>query len=122
MQIPIYQGHQRHAQKMKTCKCETPPFYYADFHSAELGVGSHYADVTIQTCKKCGKKWLKFLIEEEHYTKSGRWWRAPVEPEKLSSITAENAKQFIESLDWCFVGGSYYDGKIQIEKRPIKIE
>ena len=63
-----------------------------------------------------------FLIEEEHYTKSGRWWRAPVEPEKLSSITADNAKQFIESLDWCFIGGSYYDGKIQIAKKPIEIE
>ena len=103
------------------CKCEEPPFFYFDYHTVDLGVGANYASVNIDTCKKCGKKWLKVLIEEEHYSRSGRWWRAPVEPERVSSITPETATQFIESLEWCFVGGSYYDGKIQKVNGPIEI-
>lgn len=103
------------------CNCNKPPFYYLDYNSIYLGTDDNYADITIDTCKNCGKKWLKYLIEEEHYTKSGRWWRAPIDSSIVNILTAENSKELIESLDWCFVGGSYYDGNIHKEERPIKV-
>jgi hypothetical protein len=110
------------SKKKAMCKCNKPPFYYFDFDIVELGISSNYEEVTIHTCKKCGQKWIKLFIEEEHYRKSGRWWRAPVNAKELKTISVESSKKFIESLDWCFVGGSYYDGKIRKEKRPIKID
>ena len=88
----------------------------------DLGVDFNYGEVSINTCKKCKTKWLKYLIEEEHYTKSGRWWRVPIDISIANSLTAENAKELLESLDWSFIGGSYYDGKIRKIEKPIKIE
>lgn len=88
-------------------KCKNPPFYFEDYEIEELGVDENfkYAEVTVDTCKKCGAKWLEYLIEEEHYTKSGRWWRTPIEGNYFNNLTALNAKEYLELSEWCFVGG-----------------
>jgi len=90
---------------MKVCHCESPPFDYRDYEIIDLGMTSDYADISIEVCKKCGVRWLKYLIEEEHISKSGRWWRARLE---LPVIDKEAAKEYIESQKSCFTGGSYF--------------
>ena len=103
------------------CKCEQPPFHYKDFETVYLGEDDNFASVTIDRCRLCGQKWLKYLVEEEYYTKSGRWWRVPVGPDKVETLTANNAKAFIASSKWCFGGGSFYDGKIHLTEAPIRV-
>ena len=100
------------------CKCQKPPFYYLDYEIVTLGENDQ-GEASVETCKSCGTVWLKFLIEEPHYSKSGRWWRAKVDPEEVSSLTIENVKFFIERQDECFAGGSYYKKGIHKKNKPI---
>ncbi|GAB1039423.1 MAG: hypothetical protein SLagBPW_21260 [Shewanella algae] len=57
---------------MFQCKCKTPPFSYLDYEIIELGKNNQ-GQARLQTCKICGSVWVYYLIEEPHYTKSGRW-------------------------------------------------
>jgi len=62
-----------------TCNCRKPPFHFPGFTVLELGEDLSGASISVATCKKCGAKWLNYLIEEPHHTGSGRWWRVPLE-------------------------------------------
>jgi hypothetical protein len=101
------------------CKCEKPPFSYLDFTTTDLGCDYNGAEVSIDQCKICGTKWLKYLIEEPHYSNSGRWWRAILNE---SSVNAEMAKDYIQSREWCFLGGSFYNTTGKKIDAPIKIK
>jgi hypothetical protein len=106
---------------MTICSCDKPPFQYLEYDTESLGYDSDFGEVSVDTCKKCNKQWLKYLIEEEHYSKSGRWWRIPIKNINNKKLTVKDAKSFIESAEWCFIGGSYYEGKISKITAPIKI-
>lgn len=100
------------------CNCEKPPFHYLDFNRSDIGEDSSGAEISVDTCKKCGAIWLVYLIEEPHYSNSGRWWRTKlITPE----ITPELSKDYIESQDWCFVGGSFHNSTGIKKNAPIKI-
>ena len=103
------------------CKCATPPFWYLDYETAELGDDEHCAEVTLDTCKHCGQVWLKYLIEEAHFSRSGRWWRIALSDEQLSQVTAGNARELIEHQAWAFVGGSYFDSPGRKVDAPIHV-
>lgn len=118
--VPLING----CEMVPDCKCNKPPFYFEDYKTKDLGEDSHFAVVTIDTCKKCGTKWVNYLIEEEFRTKAGRWWRAPLDATYMNKLKAANAKDYLESLEWCFVGGPFYNGKIyrhEEHEGPIKI-
>lgn len=100
------------------CVCLSPPFSYLNYESNELGCDSAGAEVSINICKKCSKLWLKYLIEQPHYSKSGRWWIAEL---NVNSISVESARNYIESQKWCFIGGSYFESAGIKLKAPIKI-
>ena len=96
------------ANKPSSCRCNQPPFNYADYEGIELGNDPYHAEVSMARCKYCGTFWLKYLIEEEHYASSGRWWRVVVPDAEKDSITAANARTFIERQESGFYGGSYF--------------
>lgn len=100
------------------CSCEKPPFIYSNYDSDELGCDSTGAEVSIHTCKKCSKSWLKYLIEQPHYSKSSRWWLATL---SATSISTELAKNYIESQKSCFIGGDYFESTGKKIGAPIKI-
>ena len=100
------------------CSCENPPFSYLNFDRSDLGADPSGAEVSVDTCKKCGVSWLVYLIEEPHYSNSGRWWRAKL---ATSAITLESSKGYIESQDWCFIGGSFHGSMGKKQSAPIKI-
>src|SRR3712207_7104634 len=61
--------------------CMTPPFDYRDFDTSPLGVDmtkGRNGEVTVETCKACGSVWLRYFVEWEWYSESGRWYRGPV--------------------------------------------
>lgn len=103
------------------CTCFDLPFCYLDFDTLDLAPDGSLAEAQIDTCKKCGTRWVKYMIEQPYFSKSGRWWRAPISKTDSSALTANNAKAYIEQQEWCFVGGSFYDGKIKIKTRPIVV-
>lgn len=97
---------------MTDCACMTSPFHYSGFDSREIGVDEakgRFSEVSIETCKRCGSKWLRYFVEYEVFSKSGRWYRGLVTDEAARSATPDSAVAFLESLEWYFVGGSYFE-------------
>jgi len=103
------------------CVCMTPPFSYLDFKSRDLDPDAFGAEIWLDQCKKCGSHWLVYLVEWAHYRQSGHWWRAPISAQAAAAISAEEARRFIESLEWCYVGGSYYEQDIHKVYAPITV-
>jgi hypothetical protein len=99
--------------------CEHAPFTsYLEYTTEDLGTGDKHSEVFVLTCRTCGQEWLKVLLEEEHRSRSGRWWLVPV-PAEREQLSAANAVAIVERSAWCYVGGSYYDGRIQRRAAPI---
>jgi hypothetical protein len=104
-----------------TCRCHEPPFHYLNFERSALGTDSFNADVALETCKLCGACWLVYLIEEEHRSRSGRWWRVPITREERPSVTLRTSKETVERAAWCFVGGSFHDSTGRRVNAPIAV-
>lgn len=107
------------------CRCFNPPFNHQDFDFNHIGIditNQRNGEVTVQTCKSCGKKWLNYHVEHEAFTASGRWFRGQIDNNELSRISAENALQFLEQLPWHFVGGSYYRSSGILSTRKINVD
>jgi hypothetical protein len=89
----------------------TPPFDYRDFETESLGVdmtNGRHGEVTVETCKACGSVWLRYLVEYEFFSESGRWYRGPVTWEMVESLKPEQAPELLSSMPWYFYGGSYF--------------
>jgi hypothetical protein len=94
------------------CKCCTPPFNASDFLIVELGTdvsSGKWGDVTVEQCKACYTYWIKYLYENEAFSKSGRWFRAVLADNWRYSISSESVIAYLEQLDWYYYGGSYYE-------------
>jgi hypothetical protein len=104
-----------------TCRCQQPPFHYLDFAREQIGMDAFNADVSIDTCNSCGTLWLVYLIEDEHYTKSGRWWRLPISAADRKALAPDDARAIIERSGWCFVGGSFHNSTGFRKDGPIVV-
>ncbi|TWD77222.1 hypothetical protein FB547_110184 [Variovorax beijingensis] len=96
---------------MSNCPCHSPPFHYLSFKSAPVGVDEtegRYGDVSVETCVHCGQKWLRYHVEYEAFTASGRRFRGLISDEQLVALKPEDAVPFLEKLLWYFKGGSYF--------------
>jgi hypothetical protein len=93
-----------------SCACFNVPYKNLT-NSRELGMDKSFAEVSVLACPSCGQHWLRYFYEQEAFTASGRWYLGAITPEQLSALTADNAKSFLEGLDWYYYGGSYYDGR-----------
>lgn len=94
---------------MGICACQNPPFHFERYAVDLLGEDSAGAEVSLLTCKQCGRIWLKYFIDEPHYARAGRWWHVAVTPEQRANLSADNARDFIQAQKEGFVGGSYFD-------------
>lgn len=96
---------------MPECRCIRPPFRYLDYETVSLGVdetGGRCGEVTVETCKACGSIWLRYFVEYEFFSESGRWYRGQVTREMIESLTPEQAPELLARLPWYFYGGSYF--------------
>lgn len=94
------------------CGCMTPPFNYRDFETDHLGTdhaAARCADVSIDSCRRCGQRFLHYHFEFEAFSRSGRWYRGAITPEQAERVTPATALAVLSSLSWYFYGGSYYD-------------
>jgi hypothetical protein len=89
-----------------------PPFHYLDYEKQEIGVDTttgRLGQVTIETCKYCSSRWLRYFVENEAFTTSGRWYRGWISEEMARTITPESAVEILQKLEWHFAGGSFFD-------------
>ncbi len=110
---------------MSDCRCLHPPFASRDFESLPVGVdeaGGRFAEVTIETCRSCGRRWLRYLIEYEAFPKSGRWYRGLVTVEDARTVTAGTALQTLAQLEWRFAGGSFFQSTGFRTSAPVRVD
>ena len=106
------------AMKTKECICfqstqqKEVPF-------SAVGMTDDYADITIGKCSKCGQVWLRYLYENERFTGSGRWYLGAISDLQANMIQANQAKAILEGLDWYWVGGSYFGGRVSVTSSSI---
>jgi hypothetical protein len=67
-----------------------------------------FADVTLLRCSRCRRLWLRYAVEYEAFTRSGRWVAAPIDRTAAETMTPEVAAPFLDQAELCIVGGSYY--------------
>jgi len=103
----------------------TPPFWYLDYYTVSLGVdetNGRCGEVTVETCRACGNKWLRYFVEYELYSESGRWYRGLVTAESVESLKPEQAPALLSSLPWYFYGGSYFRTLGRKGSGPIRVD
>lgn len=93
------------------CHCMTPPFHSIFFEIKSIGLditNDRYGEVSLQRCRKCKSLWLVYFVEYEAFSKSGRWFRGLISEEDAKTMESEDAANYLEKIDWCFYGGSYF--------------
>ncbi len=103
----------------------TPPFWYRDYDSRPLGVDmtkGRHGEVSVETCKACGQMWLRYFVEYEFFSESGRWYRGPVTPKMVASLRPEQAPELLASLPWHFYGGSYFRSQGRKRAGPVILD
>jgi hypothetical protein len=58
--------------------------------------------------QKCGQLWLRYQVEYEAFTESGRWAEAIISEEEAMNMTPEAAAGFLDAAEWHIFGGSYW--------------
>jgi hypothetical protein len=79
-----------------------------------LGVDStngRFGEVDLWRCKRCGRYWLRYQVEYEAFTGSGRYYMGLITPDSASTLSADEAIPYISQLEWHLYGGSYFNGK-----------
>lgn len=107
------------------CICEDLQANYENFISSWLGEDptlGRYAAVSIECCTTCQRKWLRYMVEFESFSCSGRFYRGIIDEKDLESITPENAIAYIESLDWYIYGGSYFSTRGQYGRGKAMVD
>lgn len=91
------------------CECLTPPLYIANFNEQRLTgydeTNNWFGEVSIETCNQCGTKWLRYFVEYEAFTKSGRWYKGVISDEVSNIVTPQNSVSILQDLDWWIAGG-----------------
>ncbi len=96
---------------MSDCCCSNPPFDYRDYDTSSVGVdmtNGRHGEVTLETCKHCGCKWLHYFVEYEGFDGSARWFRGAISGTDATKIASDKALAYLEQLPWYLAGGSYY--------------
>ena len=99
--------------QMTGCVCEQGGARFTEFESRDVGCDEtegRFAEVTLNRCRTCGRTWLRYLVEYEAFSRSGRWARGLINDDAAKTITPETAVAHLDGLEWYLYGGSYFDG------------
>lgn len=108
------------------CVCLDEP-QPADTYDTVHDVGvdetnGRYADVRVLRCKHCGRHWLHYQAEYEHFSNSGRYFMGLISFEKARNLLPEKAVDYLQSLEWHLYGGSYFGSKGKSTSKHIQAD
>jgi hypothetical protein len=95
------------------CVCGQPQATHDCFDNKAVGVDpteGRYAEVSLRRCRRCSRLWLRYFVEYESFSRSGRWARGLISERDAETITPEAAAPYLARLPWYLYGGSYFDG------------
>lgn len=97
------------------CSCHSADASFRQFALRRyVGVDEtdgRYADVEVHRCVGCGLLWLRYHVEYEGFSKSGRWARGQITEAEAGAMTPEAAGDAFTHMSGYLYGGSYIDGK-----------
>jgi hypothetical protein len=99
------------ARPPEDCRCLTPPIDYRDYDRTGIGIdetAGRFAEVSVERCVHCDRLWLRYFIESEGHSQTGRWYRGVVTAGQAQAVTPEAALDVLAGLPWLLYGGSYY--------------
>jgi hypothetical protein len=103
------------------CPCENPAARYTQFEERSVPgcdkTNGRFGEVTIERCRDCQRFWLKYQVEYQSFSRSGRWGRGLIDEAMIEQITPENALDYLHGLAWYILGGSYW-GKAERVSGP----
>ena len=102
------------------CACLDGEARYDVFEERSIGQGENCSEISLRTCRTCGRRWLHLLLEFEGFTGSGRWYRGLIAPD--DAVTAENAPARFAALPGYFAGGSHFGGRVHRRSGAIPLE
>ena len=110
---------------MVTCKCFVPPLHFTDYDKKFWGTddtNGRFAEVTVETCIHCQTIWINYLVENESFSKSGRWYRGIISDQELTNLTPMKVVAYLEKLDWYIFGGSYFSSAGNYGKGKVFVD
>ena len=84
------------------------------------GTEGRFADVEVIKCKACDRLWLRYHVEYESFSRSGRWAAAVIDDEMARHVSPEQASDFIAAQAWYVFGGSYWGHAGQRGQGPLR--
>lgn len=107
------------------CRCAELPLPAAGYALVRLvGVdetNGGFGEVTMQRCCACARLWLCYQLEYEGIPASGRYFFGRISDADAATITPEAAIPYLERLEKCLCGGSYFGTPGQIRQRPLPV-
>jgi hypothetical protein len=94
------------------CACLELGPRLGSFDEAFVGVdrtNGRFGDVSIRTCRACGRRWLRYQVEYEAFSGSGRWYTGLLPEGADARLRPEDAVPLLERLPWHVYGGSFFD-------------
>ncbi len=79
-----------------------------------------YADVSILKCRKCGQLWLRYFVEYEAFSRSGRWGRGRIDEARALTIQPHEGASFLAELPSYLFGGSRFNGQQGERSGPME--
>ena len=96
------------------CACLRAPLSADQYDPVgSLGVdetNGRFGEVTLRRCRRCGRLWLRYFVEYEAFSESGRYYMGLISSRRARRLKAEEAVAYLDSLPWHLYGGSYYYG------------
>lgn len=105
------------------CRCEEPRAPAEQFDARSVGqdaTDGRFAEVEIWRCRDCGRPWLRYAVEYEAFTASGRWARGLIQEADAETLTADRAAGHIDRLPWYIRGGSLFGGEASRASGPMR--
>lgn len=84
-----------------------------EIDTREIGVDRNCGEVSVLTCKRCGRCWLHYLIEYEYLTASGHWLEGEIRPDIAVSLKPKDAVALFRRMEWYYRSGSAFGGELR---------
>lgn len=100
----------KHA-KPGDCLCLTAGPRAPHYEERYLGTdktNGRYADVELHRCRLCRRLWLRYQVEYEAFSRSGRWAEGIIDDATAATVTPEQAPRVLAKLPWHIYGGSWF--------------
>ena len=106
----------------RDCNCVTRQGTAGAVEERYIGTdrtNGRFADVTVSRCAACGHLWLRYQVEYEYMSRSGRWAEGIIDEATATGITPEKAAKVLSSLPWQIYGGSWFGHGGKKREGPI---